>query len=702
MTLNLNIAPVAFDQMMADWLPDRRPYEYQWQAYELIQSAFTKGETLCLFLVTPTGSGKTLASYAYSIRAGIPALGVYPTNELIRDQEKSLAPEYQRVLHREDWVLRIDSHTLDEWGLDIEETRHASTLETLLNWRYPILTNPDILFYILFGRYPDISGQRQRLFSLVGNNYRLIIFDEFHLYNVKQMADVAFMIGALQAINPNKARVYIFASATPELAIVPWLRKQLGLRIETVTTKPSNDSLARYIAQPVKLTVLSADLGRWQGAQTLVDNLTLLDTFLAHHPQARVVTILEAVAGAINIAQIFRERYSDKSVGEVHGFSSDSEREKALQQMITVGTSTIEVGIDFKDDTGKDALIFEAHTSSRFLQRFGRLARHAKNTAIPNWSLALVPPYVYHFLRSRITDQATVTRQDLTSLIDEAYEKPEDFAAYLQKHAPAEFHAAKYFMQSPFQSDDQPEIVRRLDRVILNLTGKNAFEAAGKFRQYRDAGIVEPLMTFRGSNFQVAISDERGKDPGFPAKRYSLMFLLRRGDCEELDAEEYETKLVNLARLWPEFVEREKRYSSLIEKDSNQLIGVYGHFRLRQLLDNSRKVWFEIDSEETYGRKAQVTVITGLQIVTEPHLRLRRLNRFLGQKRIVAWFLDRHPATIKLGRSLPHLFELHELRVRQPGGALSSSWSIAFNQDAFFIDSLNWHFAHKDSEAIFP
>ncbi len=49
------------------------------------------------------------------------------------------------------------------------------------------------------------------------------------------------------------------------------------------------------------------------------------------------------------------------------------------------------------------------------------------------------------------------------------------------------------------------------------------------------------------------------------------------------------------------------------------------------------------------------------------------------------------PAAIKLGRALPPLFEIYELRVRRPGGSPSSQvWSIVFNQDAFFVDSLGW------------
>ena len=275
MTLQLSIAPVAYAQTEADWLPGFQPYVYQWHVYQLIQEALARNETLCLFLTTPTGSGKTLAGYAYSIETGMPALGVYPTNELIRDQERALEQEYKHVLGWDDWVLRVDSRALDQWGLDLDESHHARTLETLLFWRRVILTNPDILFYVLFGRYPDVQGQRQRLLGLLGDIYRLFIFDEFHLYNVKQMADVAFLVSALQTIKPDRGRVFVFASATPDSPALPWLRDKLNLRVEVVQSEPSDNPMARTIAYPVQLTVLPADLARWKGAETLAEYLSL-------------------------------------------------------------------------------------------------------------------------------------------------------------------------------------------------------------------------------------------------------------------------------------------------------------------------------------------------------------------------------------------------------------------------------------------
>jgi len=699
MILELDIDPVAYAQTEADWLPGLQPYVYQWRVYQLVQDTLVRNETLCLFLTTPTGSGKTLASYAYSINTAMPALGVYPTNELIRDQERALQPwldpggDYR--------LLRVDSAQLDDWQTKLELRRHSDTLETLMHWRPTILTNPDILFYTFFGLYKGLPSVGQRLFALVGDIYRLFIFDEFHLYNVKQMADVAFLVGALQAINPDKGRVFIFASATPDSPALPWLRDRLNLRVEVVRGEPSDDPMARTIAYPLRLTVLPADLARWKGTEALAENLPLVDAFLQDHPPGRLVTILDAVAGAINVAQTFCDRYPTRLVGEVHGFSSAQEREKALRRPITVGTSTIEVGIDFKDETGKDVLIFEARTANQFVQRFGRLARHKKASLIPNWMLALVPEYVYHFLVERSPTDQPLTRQELYRLVDEAYQPPQDFATYLHKHAPAEFHAAKWFIQSLFQSDDRPCIVTALEGVIEALTGRTGGQAWGRHRQYEEERIVAPLMTFRGAGFQAAILDERGSDPGFSAKRYNLMFLLRRGIFEELGSEEHLERLKALAGTWPENVARKRRYAKPIKRGPDELLGVYGFFSLTGLLGKGRKVWFEVDDDEVRGRKAQVTVITGLQLVTEPSTCLRRLNRLLRRKQIVAWFLDRHPASIKLGRALPHLFAVYELRVRRPGGALSEQkWSIAFNQDAFFVDSLGWWVQQRDDCAI--
>lgn len=695
--LDVDIEPLAFAQVDDDWLPGHRPYAYQSRVYRRVQEALARKETLCLFLTTPTGSGKTLASYAYTINHQIPAFGVYPTNELIRDQERAL----------QGWIdpgeayrlLRLDSARLDEWQAQLDLKRHSETLERLMRWEPTILTNPDILFYLAFGLYGGPEGLGRRLFALLGQ-YRLFIFDEFHLYNVKQMADVAFLVGALHTIHPQKGRVFLFASATPESPALPWLRDQLRLPVEMVAGEPSDAPEARIIAHPVGLTLVPADLGGWKGAEALLEYLPELRQFVNAYPEARLVTILDSVAGAIEIARALREGFPDRAVGEVHGFSSEQQRTEALQRPLTVGTSTIEVGIDFKDETEKDVLIFEARTATQFIQRFGRLARHKKRLPIPNRAIALVPEYVYHFMAGQLP--ASISRQALYSLVEEAYQKPEDFARYLHMHAAAEFQEAVGKVLTMFQPDDRPRIQNGLAETVQALTGKTGGQAWGLYRRYKEEEhILQPLLTFRGSGFEVAVLDQRGSDPGFPAKRYSLLFLLRRGIFEELGEDEYLEHLEALADRWPEDVARERRYAAPIGRKPEDLLGVYGYFALTDLLDKGRRVWFEVSEEQVFGRKTQVTVIEGLEVATEPEVRLRRLNRHLQRKQVAAWFIDRHPTSIKLGRALPPLFEIYELRVRRPGGSLSETcWSIAFNQDAFFVDSLGWWQERQKDQAI--
>jgi CRISPR-associated helicase Cas3 len=697
--LELNILPVSLDQVDTDaWLTEHKPYEYQWEAYQLIREAFESKQTLCLFLITPTGSGKTLAAYAHSIKTGLPMLGVYPTNELLADQERALSQEYQRI--GKNRIIKVDSAALDEMQVAYNLKRHSQTLETILNQEPILLTNPDILFYVIFGLYPAIYSLRERLWALIGSIYRLFAFDEFHLYNVKQQADVSFFIGALHAINPNVGRVFIFASATPDLEMVELLRDKLGLgdRVKVVECKPSQQSSSYTIAHPVHLTLVPTELDRWQGLTALDSSFETILSFNEQFPATRYVAIFDAVAAAIGAARRFRDLFTPDLVGEVHGLSSETMRREALARKITVGTSTIEVGVDFKDEYEKDFLIFEARTSSQFLQRFGRLARHSKKLQISNKALAFVPTYVCSFFVERLGNKTDLTRHELRELVDEAYRQPQEFRGYLKKHASVEMVEATNLVLGMFQPDEKLSIQKGISFVIESLTKNTYRQAQAKRREYEENRILKPLLTFRGSGLEAAILDERGEDSGFPAKRYDVMFLLRRGIFEELSEEDFKNALSRIEQEHPEWVyevNREKGYAKLVEFSPEKLLGVYGFFRLTGLLhdnEKTRQVWFEIAEEDLWGKSGKVTVVERLSVKTNPQLPIRLFGSTLRRKKIVAWIIDRHPNSIKFGRALPPLFAVYELKViRAGGGYMRQPWSIAFNQDAFFLDSLYWN-----------
>ena len=687
-----DVAPLAYDQVeQPEWIHGYRPYRYQWDAFCLVREALDSRRTLCLFLVTPTGSGKTLGAYAYSIISGEPIIGAYPTNELLADQERALIPEFQYT--RSNRVFRVDSAALDRWQTDFDLKRHSETLEVILNYEPILLTNPDILFYLAFGLYPTLPGLRERLWTLMGR-YRLFAFDEFHLYNIKQQADVAFLIGAMNAIKPDFGRVYILASATPDLEMVTLLREKMGLWVEVLEAQPSAFATARTVAHPLHLSVLPANLDRWQGLAALEENWGEVERLRREYPGACWVAVFDSVAAAIQAAQRFRRDFGHDRVGEVHGLSSEQARSEALAKTVTVGTSTIEVGVDFKGLFEKDILLFEARTSSQFLQRLGRLARHAKSLPIPNQAFAFAPEYVCNFLREQIGAATEVSRQRLRMLIEDAYQQPETFQRFRTQHAAVEMAEAVQLALGMFQPDDRPRIEAGLNGVIEGLTGHTLRQAQGQRRRYKEEEILPPLLTFRGAGMEVAILDARSEDVGSPAKRYDVTFLLRRGEYEELSEETYRAELEQLKSIrvdWFGEVSREQRYDQKIAPAPDKLLGVFGFFRLTDILDEARRVWFEIDEDDIRGKLQQVTVLEGLSLVTEPPAPTRLLNHVLNRKRIVAWVTDSPPSTIKFGRALPPLFAVYDLYVNLPGGGrMSRPWSIAFNQDAFFLSSLWW------------
>lgn len=697
MPFSINLEPIFFTTTQDPWLPQYQPYDYQYRVLTKVTAAIEQGKTVCIFLVTPTGSGKTLASYAYSILHNMPTIGIYPTNELIRDQETNLEKEYQRMQGLSKPVLRIDSQQLDEWEIDLEQTSHADALEIIINWQKVVLTNPDILYFLAFGRYPERShrvGQRRRLLESLAQ-YPIWVFDEFHLYNVKQSANIAFLASALHAINPNKGRVFIFASATPELEARFLLEDRLSLDVTVIEAKQTNSDQQRIVAHPIVLTLVPANLNQWKGIDTIINNLTLLHDFVNAYPEARVITIVDSVTGAMHLANTLKSAFADKSVGEIHGFSSDEERTEALRKQITVGTSTIEVGIDLKDETEKDMLIFEARTSSQFIQRLGRVGRHSKHKNIPNKVIAVIPDYVYNAVTTALAGQTSVTRANLYEKLEEAYRVPETFSRYLKKHAIVEMTEGKRFISGLFQADNKQDIMQTLDANTEALTKLSSGVGWARWNDYREKGTIYPLLTFRGTNFDAAIIDNRGTDSGFPIKRYNLLFLLRRSEFEELSEAAFQMILNNLKEQNPEaakLADREASMSQPIGRKSSDLLGVYGFFRLDRLLKSwGRKVYFEIDEDDAFTGQEQVVCLSGIELRTEPSMRAPLMMKRLRKKDHVVWFTNRHPSSLKLGRQLPHLFEVFELRVRGQGGQLrESKWSIAFGQNAFFLDSLYW------------
>jgi CRISPR-associated helicase Cas3 len=688
--IRLQLEPVAYPVLDADWLPGKRPYPHQVETLRHMQQALERGESLCLFNASVTGGGKTLASFAYTLLTTKPAVGVYPTNELIEDQRRALQAEFPN----EQRLFKIDSRELDRLEVDYERHGHARTLEMVLAWQPTILTNPDILYLVFFGCYipkektKALMGLSERLHQrLIQND--IFIFDEFHLYNTKQIGNVATMIGALHALQRNRGKVFIFSSATPAQTMADLLDR-LDIPFKTIKPPvvPPDTPNGRVVAHPVELFLVPADLAGWQAQEAIREHFALICDFVHDYPEARAVFILDSVAGAVRLASELKSHFGEPNVGEVHGLSSEDARREALRRRFTVGTSTIEVGIDFKDEHEKDLLIFEARAAAQFIQRLGRIGWHQKAAAIPNRSIALVPEYVHNFLKERLGTETSIGRQQLTDLVYDAYRTPNQFRSYLRRYTPVEAHALKEFVVHQFQPDDRPRIEHALTHTVEVMSERETSKIERQHNWLVACRMLAPLQSFRGHGLEVALWDNTERI-GSPIKTYDLLFILRRGIFKELSGEEFFRRVEGWLEKHPEEERPLRRRLAMVGPDIDDLVGVYGYFELNGILPGARKVWFECyqsDIKEWHN----LTCIQGLEVKTDPFCPVWRLNRLLRGKSFVVWLGRQDPFTLRFARGLPPLFEVYELRVRSNVGPRESRGSITFNQNAYFLDCLHW------------
>jgi CRISPR-associated helicase Cas3 len=350
-------------------------------------------------LAAKTGTGKTRAVMLPLLARKESGVAVYPTNELLRDQVRAIKDfankEGFKVATRlpgtddrdcagaDSILVPIDRKLLTEWQEISHSKSRIATLERVLDNTKPtiILTNPDILFLILAMRYH--AGPLELL-----RRHETLVFDEFHLYQGVELAHALVMIGMARSFGFFK-RVMLL-SATPQPDVKAMLdRLYAPYVIEPADTSPGPQS--RIAVHAVEVEPMQVSLN--DPVDALVARITLLR---AEFQRLRAensaneyipgVVIVSSVVNAISLEDKLVETGIPRdSLAIIRGLSNRDIR-STTGKLLAIGTSAIEVGVDFQCDY----LLFEATDSASFMQRFGRVGRHR-----PGKAIALVPPSVY-------------------------------------------------------------------------------------------------------------------------------------------------------------------------------------------------------------------------------------------------------------------------------------------------------------------
>jgi len=352
-------------------------------------------------LASKTGSGKTAAwVMAYLAHRRLATeqsvICVYPTNELIRDQERSIydlvvnkqglschiwAPDDSHYVPADVELVRIDAATLDRyrtaWRKEGVKTKGQAILRLLQTDRPKIvLTNPDTLYLLFTLRY---SQSADALGTLQG--YSTVVFDEFHLYTGIELAHALFMVHMARKL--NTFRRVVLLSATPHPQVRHYIERLLSpYEIESVVQTDHPVVGSRRVTHQLEFTPQRIPTQEAGGVVRHARDL-LLDLrgelerrrFLHADDASYVpaVVIVNSVVNAIDLEDSLRgAEFDQDEIVPMRGLIARTERRLNPRQLVVIGTSAVEVGVDFRTDY----LLFEATDATSFMQRLGRAGRH--------------------------------------------------------------------------------------------------------------------------------------------------------------------------------------------------------------------------------------------------------------------------------------------------------------------------------------
>ncbi|MFQ5802022.1 MAG: type I-D CRISPR-associated helicase Cas3' [Candidatus Methylomirabilales bacterium] len=359
-----------------------------------------------MLLAARTGTGKTRAAMLPVLKRREWAVAIYPTNELVKDQVRAVArfigeegieplvwtPEVlaeadrvERYSRADHILVPVDSALLDQWQDVMRCKSRGETLRRLLNPDKPkiVFTNPDILFLILGLQYHAEPFEALR-------RYETLIIDEFHLYQGVELAHAFVMVALARGFGFFRRLILLSATPHPEVrtlldrAFSPTvIDSQAGARVASDRWRTAVHAVE---VTPIQISGSDPVEVLVPRIADLKPELERLRRDIQDDDYLPAVVIVNSILSAIRLEdRLVESGFGRDSLAVIRGLSHRTIRE-TRGKLLALGTSAIEVGVDFRCDY----LLFEASEAASFLQRFGRVGRHR-----PGKAIALVPPNAF-------------------------------------------------------------------------------------------------------------------------------------------------------------------------------------------------------------------------------------------------------------------------------------------------------------------
>jgi CRISPR-associated endonuclease/helicase Cas3 len=683
MALHLNILPV-YSELYADrQIGEVHLLKHQVETLE----AFGDPEVDVIFNVAMTGDGKSLAAYLPVFKDGKAAIAMYPTNELIQDQFHAL-PGYEE---------RLDIHLPRNavmYGEEITRimrerdiTVRLEAVRKLLKRNPILLTNPDLVHLIMSHQY-GWDYLRKELPTLLSANFDYFVFDEFHVFGVPQIINVMDMLGYL-TVNyhekPELRKKFVFLSATPS-KLMDDLLQHSGLIVRTIEGAYSSTEQKGYrrILQPCELEL--HELSQETPIEAWVEgHLEEILAFFRQYPGSKAAILVYSVATARRLyARLYDyfEKQHGIIVGENTGLTHRDERREALKKQILVGTSTVDIGIDFRINY----LIFEASNAGSFLQRFGRLGRHEGFGTYR--AVGLIPRFVLERLQKEPDMEGEVDRERFNTAVRTAFPVEAEFQGYTRRWGVMQAAQVLAALQREGKKDANDAFLAALTDEYERLYGSPEQPIMPKklkqfWRIQKDyAEIAAELSSFRGqSPLSCGVWDVDNH-----LKTYDLFFLTANTEIEVMTEAAFMDEVKRRVRSDEEHIyERDFR---------DQLL----YLKVHKYIPESQRLvlGLNIDLGGQANIMHQALELSGF-FLQEPVFTWKdRVNKALKAQKLVCVFSDMPRLELKRRLNLPTLFPIQ--RVQDMTGA---EYSVAFGQEALLLDSLLFWRKTRGDQAMF-
>lgn len=629
-----------------------------------------RGKADIIFNKAATGDGKSLgASLPSLLNPSFRIMGLYPTIELVEDQAEQ--QKRYHSLFNLDAEERIDRLFGEELSRRVKEADSNKFQELLLAIQQKpiLLSNPDIFHLITHFQYRDPAYDNALLPLILAEWPDLWVFDEFPIFGSHQETAVLNSLTLIRQTQQQPKR-FLFTSATPKSDFIEQL-KQADFNVVEVEGVYANQDTPGYrpILQPVELEFV--ELKETDALSWLTDMVPEIRKSLEAEAGGRGLIILNSVALAGRVTGQLEQLLPGVIVREISGRIDRRERQQiqaalkeATQPVLVVGTSAVDVGVDFRIHL----LIFESSDSATVVQRLGRLGRHSGFRTYK--AFVLLPdhtPWVMARLSEKLESGQKVERSLLQDAIAYAFDPPREFQEY-RNHWGAVQAQGMFSCMSVENALVMRSLRERMTEDLQRVYNQN-LESARKhwFALGNDTvgkEVQKELLRFRGgSTLQAAVWDENR------FYTYDLLRLLPYATVEVIDREEFLSAATT---------------GHGEEAFPDKYIQVY--LRIQEWVEERFNISLHCNRDSSELEPCKLSLMSRVNVVGHPQ---SDVVTCLSQKKLLTFLvpINRNQPTSHWGVSralyLSPLFGLFRLT----DGA-GQAYACAFNQDALLLEAL--------------